>query len=51
MGIVQLVHGIKLPLHLGSHLGIDFIEEGGVLAGLLAQDEQDGALDVIATFF
>lgn len=50
MGIVQLVHGIELPLHLCFHLGIDFIEEGGVLAGLLAEDEKDGALDVDAGF-
>jgi len=51
MRIVQLVHGIELTLHLGFHLGIDFIEEGGVLAGLLAQDEKDGALNVVAAFF
>jgi len=48
VGIVEGVHGIELALHLVLDLGIDLIEKGDLFAGLLAENEEDGALDVVA---
>ena len=50
MGVVQLVHGVELTHHLGLDLGVDLVEEGDLAGGLLAQDEQDGSLHVVAVF-
>jgi hypothetical protein len=51
VGIVEVVHGIELALHFVFDLGIDFIEKGDVYAGLLAEDEEDGALNVVSVLF
>jgi len=50
VGIVEVVHGIELALHLVLDLGIDFIEEGDLFAGLFTENEEDCSLDVVASF-
>ena len=46
--LVQGLHGRDLAFHFVLHQRIDLVEEAGLVGDAFAQDEADGALDVVA---